>query len=140
MRVQLPDVRITDFEPGNSTPGQTAPSTLRRATQRYLVALNRVNKLIADINLSVQLEQLHRRRVKVEDVAQLLERAQVMRLGPATVPQVMYVHDELMELHRSMTSLATLKDTLDNWVILSEHGEAAAVEAAQPASAEEGAR
>lgn len=140
MRVQLPDVRITDFEPGNSTPSQVAPSTLRRATQRYLVALNRVNKLIADINLSVQLEQLHRRRAKVEDVAQLLERAQVMRLGAATMPQVMYVHDELMELHRSMTSLATLKDTLDNWVILSEHGEAAAVEAAQPASAEEGAR
>lgn len=117
MRVQLPDVRVTDFEPDNSTPHMPAPPALRRAVQRYVVALNRVNKLIADVNLSIQLEQLHRRRCKVEDLAQMLDRARVATLVPASIPQMMYVHDELMEVHRGMNGLATLKDTLDNWVI-----------------------
>lgn len=119
MRVQLPDVRIPEFEPGNSTPDMQVTPVLRRAVQRYLMGLNRMNKLVADVNLSIQLEQLNRRRCKVGDVAQLLERAQVARVVPASVPQLMYVHDELMELHRGMTSLATLKDTLDHWVMAS---------------------
>jgi hypothetical protein len=118
MRVQLPDVGITEFQPQNCRGTDVANAALRRAAERYAVGLNRVNKQIADLNLAFQLEQLHRRRVTVADVGDMLQSAPLARLAPAPIPSLMYAQQDLMELHRSMVSLATLKDTLDHWRVL----------------------
>ena len=136
MRVQLPDVAITEFRPENSSSTDVANAALKRAAERYVVALNRVNKQIADVNLAFQLEQIHRRRVTVGDVGEMLQAAPLARLASAPIPSLMYAQQDLMELHRSMVSLATLKDTLDHWRVLSGPEVEAASAARQPQAAQ----
>ena len=117
MRVHVPAVLVRDFEPSGTTPGDQADATLRRAVERYMIAINTANKQIADVNLTLQLETLRRRRLTVRDLAQMLEDVHMSKLVSPSIPSVLYAQQEMIDLNRTLLAVATLKDTLDSWVV-----------------------
>lgn len=118
MELTFPDVIVTEFRPRDATTmQQPVPPQLSRAVQRYLLAVNKVDKRVADLNLALSTERLQRRRTQLSDVADMLTNITMNGIRTTAAPAAMYVQSDIMELHRSMLAASTLKDTLENWVM-----------------------
>lgn len=121
--LQFPDVVVHEFRPRDTDAAAAGGMNCRvspalaRAVQRYLSAMNKINKQINDVNFIVDVERISRRHATLGDVADVLAHKSLLPLSSASVPSVMYAQNEYMELHRTMLATRTLKDTLDNWVL-----------------------
>jgi hypothetical protein len=120
MELDLPDVIVREFQPHNAASMHDPVSVpLSRAVHRYLISINKVNKQVADLNLALATEKLQHRDTQLRDVSVLLARTSVAPLMRASIPAVLFAQPDMIELHRTMVAARTLKDTLENWVMVS---------------------